>query len=142
MKVVLEGSSNKGYNTPTRMADERPISRTEKYALVELWMKGRQEGNDFMNIEFILTLMQSVSSMSEEKTFKKVEESLSVPMQGKLIPFLSYYFRESTITLETEITEYHIEQMIEVLSYFVEEREEWEEEEKEEVRVEEGVPPV
>ena len=142
MKVVLEGSSNKGYNTPTRMADERPISRTEKYALVELWMKGRQEGNDFMNIEFILTLMQSVSSMSEGKTFKKVEESLPVPMQGKLIPFLSYYFREPTITLETEITEDHTEQMIEVLSYFVEEREEWEEEEKEEVRVEEGVPPV
>ena len=94
-----------------------------------------------MNIEFILTLMQSVSSMSEEKTFKKVEESLSVPMQGKLIPFLSYYFREPTITLETKITEDHIEQMIEVLSYFVEEREEWEEED-EEVEVEEGVPPV
>jgi len=135
------------------MADERPMSRTEKYALVELWMKGMQEGNDFMNIEFILTLMQSVSSMSEEKTFKKVEESLPVPMQGKLIPFLSYYFREPTITLETEISEDHIYQMIEVLSYFVEEREEqeeeeeveeWEEEENSWIRgeVEEGVPPV
>ena len=102
-----------------------------------------------MNIEFILTLMQSVSSMSVEKTFKKVEESLPVPMQGKLIPFLSYYFREPTITLETEITKDHIEQMIEVLSYFVEEREELEGGEEDpwdlssqEEEVEEGVPPV
>ena len=131
------------------MADERPMSRTEKYALVELWMKGRQEGNDYMNIEFILNAVEVefLSSMSVEKTFKKVEESLSVPMQGKLIPFLSYYFREPTITLETEISKDHIEQMIEVLSYFVEEREELEEEEEEEVEVEEveveeGVPPV
>ena len=131
------------------MADERPMSRTEKYALVELWMKGRQEGNDYMNIEFILNAVEVefLSSMSVEKTFKKVEESLPIPMQGKLIPFLSYYFREPTITLETEISKDHIEQMIEVLSYFVEEREELEEEEEEEVEVEEveveeGVPPV
>ena len=131
------------------MVDERPMSRTEKYALVELWMKGRHEGNDFMNIEFILNAVEVgfLSSMSVEKTFKKVEESLPIPMQGKLIPFLSYYFREPTITLETKITKGHIEQMIEVLSYFVEEREELEEEEEEEVEVEEveveeGVPPV
>ena len=133
------------------MADERPMSRTEKYALVELWMKGRQEGNDYMNIEFILNAVEVefLSSMSVEKTFKKVEESLPVPMQEKLIPFLSYYFREPTITLETKITKDHIEQMIEVLSYFVEEREGLEGGEEDpwdlssqEEEVEEGVPPV
>ena len=128
-----------------------PMSRTEKYALVELWMKGRHEGNDYMNIEFILNAVEVefLSSMSVEKTFKKVEESLPVHMQEKLIPFLSYYFREPTITLETEITKDHIEQMIEVLSYFVEEREELEGGEEDpwdlssqEEEVEEGVPPV